>query len=271
MVARTLIAVLVSLLVARAAAAELAATSEHAVYRLALAPVAERVPLRELHGWRLRLTTVDGTVFMPIQLAFDGGMPGHGHGLPSVPQATRLLPSGDLLIEGVSFNMSGPWQWRIGVAGPAGWDTAVIDFVVGADGSIGGANATTISTSGDQIVVLRSLALTALGAIPSDPTNHVADDPRAIALGRAIFFDPAFSSSGRLSCASCHVPDKVFTDGLARARGRKETARSTPDLVGAAWRAWFYWDGRRDSLWAQALIPLEAPADWTARARIPCD
>jgi cytochrome c peroxidase len=199
---------------------------------------------------------------MPTQLVFDGGMPGHGHGLPSVPEATRLLPTGDLLIEGVAFNMNGRWQWRIGVAGPAGWDTATVDFDVGPDGMIGTAGTTqAMAVASDSRVLLRSLALTSLGPIPPDPSNRVAEVPRAIYLGRAIFFDPAFSGSGRLSCASCHVPEKLFTDGLARARGESETARNTPDLIGAAWRAWFYWDGRRDSLWAQALIPFEAPAE----------
>jgi cytochrome c peroxidase len=261
LVARVLSAALLSVVCGAATATELTAVSQHDAYRLVFAPISDAVPLRELHAWRLRLSTADGIAFMPTQLALDGGMPGHGHGLPSVPQATRLLPSGDLLIEGVSFNMSGRWQWRIGIAGPAGWDTATIDFDIDADGATANAGATKAAASSGKGVVLRSLALDALGALPKDPTNRVADDPSAIALGRSIFFDPAFSASGRLSCASCHLPDKLFTDGVAQARGEGETSRNTPDLVGVAWRSWFYWDGRRDSLWAQALIPFEAPAE----------
>jgi cytochrome c peroxidase len=107
--------------------------------------------------------------------------------------------------------------------------------------------------------VLRSLSLSALGPIPADSTNRVADDEVAAQLGRALFFEPRLSRSGTISCATCHDPNRLFTDGLAKARGEGATARNTPDLVGVGYRPWLYWDGRRDSLWSQALIPLEAP------------
>jgi cytochrome c peroxidase len=49
----------------------------------------------------------------------------------------------------------------------------------------------------------------------------------------------------------------LFTDGLARAEGIGTTLRTAPTIVGIAYSPWFYWDGRRDSQWAQALSPLE--------------
>jgi len=104
-----------------------------------------------------------------------------------------------------------------------------------------------------------SLSLSNLAPPPADPTNAHADDPRAAALGARLFEDPRLSRNGRVSCASCHPPAQAFADGLARSRGIAETVRNAPSLVGAAWSPWQFWDGRADSLWAQALGPLSHP------------
>lgn len=248
---------LLTLVAPVAIAAGLAAQSDRQGYRIALNPAVEPIPLRTLHAWTLRLETKDGVVFMPTELAIDGGMPSHGHGFPTVPEVTRLLPSGDLLMEGMLFNMSGSWQIQLRIGGPTGFDTATINFELDGTGAITGVQ----SASSDKHAMLRSLALAALGPLPAQPTNHLADNPAAAAFGRALFFDPRFSASGTLSCASCHLPDRAFSDGIAQARGEGQTARNTPDLIGAGYRPWLYWDGRRDSLWAQALIPFEAPLE----------
>lgn len=93
---------------------------------------------------------------------------------------------------------------------------------------------------------------------PPSPTNRVAEDPAAQALGRALFYDGGLSSLG-LSCAHCHDPDKHFTDGLVLGEGAGTTARHTPTIEGSQWGNWFFWDGRADSLWMQATGPVEHP------------
>jgi cytochrome c peroxidase len=108
---------------------------------------------------------------------------------------------------------------------------------------------------------LRSLSLASLGALPTDPSNHVADDPRAAALGQALFFDTRLSGNGKVSCATCHDPAKEFQDGLPLAQGVGTTARRTMPVAGTAHGAWFFWDGRADSQWAQALGPLESAVE----------
>ena len=109
---------------------------------------------------------------------------------------------------------------------------------------------------------IRSLSLDALPPLPPDPSNAVADDPQAVALGHALFFDPRLSGDGTVACATCHRPQQYFTDGRARANVRgEETPRHTPTVVGAGYNTWFFWDGRKDSLWAQALSPQEAPLE----------
>lgn len=108
-----------------------------------------------------------------------------------------------------------------------------------------------------EIETLRSLWIGSLGPPPAAPSNTVADDRDAAALGQALFFDRRLSGNGAVACATCHQPARRFTDGLPKARGMGTAGRNAPSIVGAAWSPWLYWDGRRDSLWSQALTPME--------------
>ncbi|HEX7034664.1 MAG TPA: cytochrome c peroxidase [Pseudomonadales bacterium] len=107
--------------------------------------------------------------------------------------------------------------------------------------------------------LIESLGLGALPPLPPAPDNAVADVPLAAAMGQRLFFDPRTSGNGAVSCATCHQPARRFTDGLATARAIGTSPRNTPSLVGVAYSPWLYWDGRKDSLWSQALAPLENP------------
>ncbi len=109
--------------------------------------------------------------------------------------------------------------------------------------------------------LLRELWIGSLPALPPDPSNGVADDPRAASLGHRLFFDTRLSADGKVACASCHQPARHFSDGRPKGQGLAESGRNTMSLIGSAWSPWLYWDGRRDSLWAQALSPLEDPAE----------
>ena len=109
----------------------------------------------------------------------------------------------------------------------------------------------------DDIRVLRRLWIGSLPDTPPVNTNAVADNPDAVELGQRIFFDKRFSSNGQVSCASCHKPDLYFTDGLPVAQGVGTAKRNAPTVVGASYNTWFFHDGRADSLWSQALGPLE--------------
>ncbi len=113
--------------------------------------------------------------------------------------------------------------------------------------------------SDTEISLLKSLSLASLSPPSTGASNRVADNRAAAEFGRSLFFDTRLSANNDLSCASCHQPDRQFTDGLPTGQGVNRLSRNTPTIIAGAWQDWFYWDGRRDSLWSQALIPIEAP------------
>ncbi|QDU98997.1 cytochrome-c peroxidase [Lignipirellula cremea] len=98
-------------------------------------------------------------------------------------------------------------------------------------------------------------------AAPSPRENPTT--PAKVALGRQLFFDTRLSGDNRMSCASCHLPDKAFADGLPRSAGNagQELTRNTPSLLNVAFFERLFWDGRSKSLEEQALAPLQSPAE----------
>lgn len=96
------------------------------------------------------------------------------------------------------------------------------------------------------------------------PHNEPADNPTSpekVALGHLLFFDPILSENNDTACATCHQPDLGFTDGRNTAMGAHETelARNTPTLWNVAFAKNLFWDGRLQSLEAQAAMPLTHP------------
>src|SRR5690348_14813526 len=81
--------------------------------------------------------------------------------------------------------------------------------------------------SAAEISTLRGLWIGSLPALPPDRSNKVADDPRAAALGRQLFFDTRLSSTGTVACASCHLPALGFQDSKPLGQGVGTTARRT--------------------------------------------
>ena len=112
-----------------------------------------------------------------------------------------------------------------------------------------------------EIVLLASLQLNQLPDMPADPSNAYEKNPGAVALGRRLFFDPRFSRNDAVSCASCHDPNNHFQDGRPLAQGIGIATRRTLPIVGAGYGPWLFWDGRKDSLWSQALGPIEDAAE----------
>lgn len=95
--------------------------------------------------------------------------------------------------------------------------------------------------------------------VPDSADNPAT--PEKVSLGKQLFFDPRLSGDNSMNCATCHLPDKAFTDGRPQAKGRhgKALARNVPTLLNAGFQSRLMWDGRADSLEQQALLPIHSP------------
>jgi cytochrome c peroxidase len=102
-----------------------------------------------------------------------------------------------------------------------------------------------------------TLSLSALGPLPPDPTNRYADDALAAAFGATLFFEQRLSKDGSVACSTCHQIDRQFQDDKPRSVGLSMTNRRSMPLADVARSPFLFWDGRRDSLWAQAITPME--------------
>ena len=97
----------------------------------------------------------------------------------------------------------------------------------------------------------------ALDSMPIDNTNAYAQDAAAQAFGALLFNEPGLSSNGSVACTTCHDPELGFSDGQSFSEGLGRTRRHAPHLFNVGFQRWFYWDGRVDTLWGQALSPIE--------------
>jgi hypothetical protein len=101
--------------------------SENGLYRGTIRPQGDSIPQGRLQRWTLHLETVGGAPVDTATVSVDGGMPQHGHGLPTKPRVTRALGNGDHLVEGMKFNMGGWWVVKFRVDATPGSDSLVFN------------------------------------------------------------------------------------------------------------------------------------------------
>jgi len=102
--------------------------SEGGLYRAEIRPQGDSIPRGKLQSWTLHLETATGAPVDTAMIAVDGGMPQHGHGLPTKPRITKSLGNGDHLVEGMKFNMGGWWVVKFRVRANAGADSLVFNL-----------------------------------------------------------------------------------------------------------------------------------------------
>lgn len=101
-----------------------------------------------------------------------------------------------------------------------------------------------------------------IGCTPKYPeVIHPKDNlPNAakIELGKRLFFDTRMSADSSLSCASCHLPEKAFTDAekIAKGIGGRLSLRNAPTLLNVAYQPHFMFDGELKTLEMQAIVPI---------------
>jgi cytochrome c peroxidase len=117
-------------------------------------------------------------------------------------------------------------------------------------------------------VILSLLSTTAFAAPPKGlpEVSHPKDNPSSaakISLGKQLYFDKRLSSDNSISCASCHDPNKGWSNGeqFATGVGGKKGGRNSPTIINSAYSRFQFWDGREPTLEAQALGPIQNPIE----------
>jgi hypothetical protein len=100
------------------------------LYIATIEPEAGSIRQNELHSWVVTLETAGGAPVEDAAIAIDGGMPQHGHGLPTNPQVTSHLGEGRYRVEGVRFNMSGWWEFKLAISAPQGQDQVTFNLTL---------------------------------------------------------------------------------------------------------------------------------------------
>ena len=104
--------------------------SDNGLYRISFEPQGDAIPLSRLHTWKIRVHAADGGAIEEAVIQVDGGMPEHGHGLPTRPQVTRAFGGGEYLVEGMKFQMPGWWIVRFDVAAGPGTDAVTFNLML---------------------------------------------------------------------------------------------------------------------------------------------
>jgi hypothetical protein len=99
-------------------------------YVVTLEPPVTQAPINQLHSWKVRVVSQGGAPVTQARIKVDGGMPQHGHGLPTRPRVTQELPGGTYVIDGMKFSMTGWWEIKLTVEGSEGTDEATFNTVV---------------------------------------------------------------------------------------------------------------------------------------------
>jgi hypothetical protein len=102
--------------------------TERGLYIGTLEPETSPIPVGRIQTWTVVVNMPDGRALEHADLFIDGGMPQHGHGLPTEPKVTGELGAGRYRVEGMKFNMPGWWTVTLTISGAAGTDSATFNL-----------------------------------------------------------------------------------------------------------------------------------------------
>ena len=103
--------------------------SARQTYTATLQPL-EPLRVRRLQSVPVLITDANGRPVEHASISVDGGMPEHGHGLPTQPQVRRSLGGGMYDIEGVRFSMGGWWELKLSIDAPQGSDRVTFNLAL---------------------------------------------------------------------------------------------------------------------------------------------
>lgn len=100
--------------------------SEEGRFVVRFQPQADTITIGRFENWVITVHDDAGKAVYPARIGLAGGMPGHGHGMPTQPQVTEYLGNGRYLVEGMKFNMAGEWVFGITLETPTGRDLVML-------------------------------------------------------------------------------------------------------------------------------------------------
>lgn len=106
------------------------ALSNNGLFKASVTSELDPVVINQLHNWTLNLTTADGTPVENATINVTGNMPAHAHGMPTSPQVTANLGSGNYTVEGMQFQMGGEWEVTFNVTSGPLTDDVVFRFTL---------------------------------------------------------------------------------------------------------------------------------------------
>ena len=240
------------------APAETIVTGKLENYAVRTDPGGMAVPFNEYFSLQVDVLTAEANEPAPeADIELEVFVESFGKSMPTSPDVTRL-EGGTYRVDGMLLTVPRLWEMKIDVDGPAGRD--VVRVPLDPVASLPTVDPSEGRFSKREIKRILTFSPEDM-SLPASPSNAYADDPKAAHLGRFLFFDNRLSSNNAVSCSTCHLPSEGFGDGKKLAEGVGQTPRHAPTVLNAAYSRWFFWDGRVDSLWAQALQPIEAPKE----------
>jgi hypothetical protein len=105
-------------------------TSDNGFYQVSFTSELDPLAINQMHSWILHVETADGEPVEDAVITVDGGMPQHGHGLPTQPQVTENLGGGDYRVEGLRFQMGGWWEVSFAIDAAANPDSVTFNLVL---------------------------------------------------------------------------------------------------------------------------------------------
>jgi hypothetical protein len=105
-------------------------TSDAGLYIVSIVPDLDPVAINKIHSWTIHVEMADGTAVDDATITVGGGMPEHGHGLPTAPEVTENLGDGDYRVEGMKFQMPGWWEVKFNIDAEAGIDSVTFNLLL---------------------------------------------------------------------------------------------------------------------------------------------
>jgi YtkA-like len=104
--------------------------STHKIFKVSFTSKLNPIVIDRMHEWELKVETPDGQPVSGAEITIDGGMPQHGHGLPTEPAVTRELGGGRYLVGGMRFSMPGWWVVNFHIKANGKEDTVAFNLLL---------------------------------------------------------------------------------------------------------------------------------------------